>query len=163
MQKESSTPQEAVPYIYGLVAFLKKHSMQQISSIPPHPGDSPRSTVVVFSGSFRSPHGPSSQLPWTPVDSQPCPRYESLQPGLSVWFSLRSDGHRLVGSLPNSFKWLLIPVDGHGRGELSPALQLPQPQVQAGPTCSPTPFLFLLVPSFFCLTKFCMNPDIPPQ
>ena len=80
--------------------------MQQISSILPHPADSPRSTGVLTLGSFCSPHGSSSDLPWTPVDLQPCPRYESLQHGLSVWFSLCSVGHRLVNSLPNSFKWL---------------------------------------------------------
>ena len=80
--------------------------MQQISSIPPHPADSPWSTGVLTLGSFSSPHGSSSELPWTPVDLQPCPRYERLQHGLSVWFSLHSDGHRLVSSLPNSFKWL---------------------------------------------------------
>ena len=103
-ERDSSTSQAVEPYFYGLMAFLKKHSMQQISSIPSRLADSPRSTGVLTLRSFRIPHGSSSQLPWTPVDSQPCPRYESLQPGLSVWFSLRSDGHRLVSSLPNSFK-----------------------------------------------------------
>ena len=75
------------------MAFLKKHSMQQISSIPSHQADSPRSTGVLTLGSFHNPHGSSSQLPWTPVDLQPCPRYERLQHGLSMWFSLRSDCH----------------------------------------------------------------------
>ena len=88
------------------MAFLKKHSMQQISSIPSHPADSPQSTGVLTLGSFCNPHGLSSQLPWTPVDLQPCPRYEMEQHGLSIWLSLHSDGHRLVGSLPNSFRWL---------------------------------------------------------
>ena len=80
--------------------------MQQISSIPSHLADSPRATEVFTQGSFCSPHGSSSQIPWTPVDLQPCPRYETKQPGLSVWFSVCLDGHRLVSSLPNSFKWL---------------------------------------------------------
>ena len=80
--------------------------MQQISSIPSHSADSPRATGVLTLGSFRNPHGSSSQLPWTPVDLQPCPRYERQQHGFSMWFSLHSDGHRLVSSLPNSFKWL---------------------------------------------------------
>ena len=91
------------------MAFLKKHSMQQISSIPTHQADFPRSTGVLTLGSFCKPHGSSSQLPWTPVDLQPCPRYETLQHGLSMWFSLRSDCHRLVSSLPISFKWLPHP------------------------------------------------------
>ena len=91
------------------MAFLKKHSMQQISSIPTHQADSPRSIGVLTLGSFCNPHGSSSQLPWTPVDLQPCPRYETLQHGLSMWFSLCSDCHRLVSSLPNSFKCLPHP------------------------------------------------------
>ena len=66
------------------MAFFKKHSMQQISSTPFHPADSPRSTGVLSLGSFHNPHGSSSQLPWTPVDLQPCPRYERMQHGLSV-------------------------------------------------------------------------------
>ena len=66
------------------MAFLKKHSMQQIFSILSHQADSPRSTGVLTLGSFHNPHGSSSQLPWTPVDLQPCPRYERMQHGLSV-------------------------------------------------------------------------------
>ena len=91
------------------MAFLKKHSMQQISSIPSHQADSPRSIGVFSLGSFCNPHGSSSQLPWTPVDLQPCPRYERLQHSLSMWFSLCSDCHRLVSSLPNCFKCLPHP------------------------------------------------------
>jgi len=91
------------------MAFLKKHSMQCMSSIPSHQADSPRSTGVLTLGSFHNPHGSSSQLPWTPVDLQPCPRYERLQHGLSMWFSLRSDCHRLVSSLSNCFKCLPRP------------------------------------------------------
>ena len=49
------------------------------------------------------PMGSSSQLPWAPVDLQSCPRYERLQHGLSMWFSLCSDCHRVVSSLPNCF------------------------------------------------------------
>ena len=128
------------------MAFLKKHSVQQISSIPSNPADSPWSTGVLTLGSFRSPHGPSSQLPWTPVDSQACPRYESLQPGLSVWFSLRSDGHRLVSSLPNSFKWLPHSSGRPWRGDLSPALQLLSPRL--------VPCALLLSPSFLSLLSF---------
>ena len=86
-----------------------KHSMQHISSTPSHQADSPRSTGVLILGSFCNPHGSSSKLPWTPVDLQPCPRYERLQHGLSMWFSLCSDCHRLVSSLPNSFKCLPHP------------------------------------------------------
>ena len=91
------------------MAFLKKHSMQQISSIPSHLEDSSQSTGVLTLGSFCNPHSSSSQLLWTPVDLQPCPRYERLWHGLSMWFSLCSDCHRLVSSLPNSFKWLPRP------------------------------------------------------
>ena len=80
--------------------------MQRISSIPTHLADSPRAIGVLTLGSFCNPHGSSSQLPWTPVDLQPCPRYERQHHGLSMWFSLRSDGHRLFSLLPNSFKWL---------------------------------------------------------
>ena len=126
------------------MAFLKKHSMQQIFSIPSHQADSPWSIGVLTLGSFYNPHGSSSQLPWTPVDLQPCPRYETLQHGLSMWFSLRSDCQRLVSSLPNCFKCLPLPVDGHGCGDLSPALQPLHPQVQAGPTCSAPSFPFVL-------------------
>ena len=91
------------------MAFLKKHSMQQISSISSHLVDSPRSIGVLTLGSFYNPHGSSSQFPWTPVDLQPCPRYERLQHGLSMWFSLCSGCHRLVSSLPNCFKCLPHP------------------------------------------------------
>ena len=91
------------------MAFLKKHSMQQISSIPCHLKDSPQSTGVLTLGSFCNPHGSSSQLLWTPVDLQPCLRYERLQHGLSMWFSLRSDCHRVVSSLSNCFKCLPLP------------------------------------------------------
>ena len=91
------------------MAFLKKHSMQQIFSILSHQADSPRSTGVLTLGSFHNPHGSSSQLPWTPVDLQPCPRYERLQHGLSMWFSIHSDCHRVVSSLPNCFKCLPCP------------------------------------------------------
>ena len=83
--------------------------MQQISSIPSHQSDSRQSTGVLSLGSFHNPHGSSSQLPWTPVDLQPCPRYERLQHGMSMRFSLRSDCHRLVSSLPNCFKCLPRP------------------------------------------------------
>ena len=103
-ERDSSITQAVEHCFYGLMAFLKKHSMQQISSIPSHPADSPRSTGVLTLGSFHNPHGFSSQLLWTPVDLQPCPRYERQQYDLSMWFSLCSDGHRLVSSLPNSFK-----------------------------------------------------------
>ncbi|XP_027380733.1 uncharacterized protein LOC113881820 isoform X1 [Bos indicus x Bos taurus] len=61
-----------------LMAFLKKHSMQQISSIPSHQADSPLSTGVLTLGSFRNPHGSNSQLPWTPVDLQLCPRMKNM-------------------------------------------------------------------------------------
>ena len=150
-------------YFYGLMAFLKKHSMQQISSIPSHLEDSSQSTGVLTLGSFCNPHSSSSQLLWTPVDLQPCPRYERLWHGLSMWFSLCSDCHRLVSSFPTASNSSPFPVDGRGRGYLSPALQLPLPQVQNVPLCSPPSFPFLLVPSFFCPTKFCMDPDIPSQ
>ena len=145
------------------MAFLKKHSMQCMSSIPSHQADSPWSTGVLTLGSFCNPHGSSSQLPWTPVDLQPCPRYERLQHGLSMWFSLHSDCHRVVSSLPNCFKCLPRSSGWHGCGDLSPMLQLPHPQVQAGPTCSAPSFPFLLVPSFLCPTKFCVDPDVPSQ
>ncbi|XP_070223111.1 chorionic somatomammotropin hormone 2 [Bos mutus] len=72
-ERDSSTPQAVEPYFYGLLGFHKKHSMHQISSIPSHQADSPRSTGVLTLGSFHNPHGSSSQLPWTPVDLQPCP------------------------------------------------------------------------------------------
>ena len=140
-----------------------KHSTQHISSTPFNLADSPRSTGVLTLGSFLNPHGSSSQLPWTPVDLQPCPRYERLQHGLSMWFSIHSECHRVVSSLPNCFKCLPHPSGWHGCGDLSPMLQLPYPQVQAGPTCSPPSFPFLLVPSFLCPTKLCVDPDVPSQ
>ena len=83
--------------------------MQQISSIPSHWAVSLRSIGVFILGSLCNPHGSSSQHPWTPVDLQPCPRYERLQHGLSMWFSLHSDSHRLLSSFPNSFKCLSRP------------------------------------------------------
>ena len=144
------------------MAFLKKHFMEQISSIPSNHADSPWSIGVLTVGSFRNPHGSSSQLLWTPVDLQTCPRYERLHHGLSMWFSLCSDCHRVVSSLPNCSNASIIPVNGHGRGDLSPALQVPLPLMQAGPLA----LLLLplhLVPSFLCPTKFCMDPDNPSQ
>ena len=109
MEKETATPQAVKSYFYGPLAFLKKHPMQQISPIPSHQADSPRSTGVLTLGLFCNPHGSSSQLPEIPVDLQPCPRYERLQHGLSMWFSRRSDCPRLVTSLPNFFKCLPRP------------------------------------------------------
>jgi len=91
------------------MAFLKKHSMQHIFSTPSHQADSPWSAGILTLGSFPIRQGSSSQLLWTPVDLQPCPRYERLQHGLSMWFSLHSDCHRLVSSLPNCFKCLPRP------------------------------------------------------
>ena len=91
------------------MAFLKKHSMQHIFSTPSHQADSPWSAGILTLGSFPIRQGSSSRLLWTPVDLQPCPRYERLQHGLSMWFSLHSDCHRLVSSLPNCFKCLPRP------------------------------------------------------
>jgi len=145
------------------MAFLKKHSMQQIFSIPSHLADSPQSTGVLTLGSFLNPHGSSSQLPWTPVDLQPCPRYERLQHGLSMWFLLCSDCHRLVSSLPNCFKCLPCPSRWPWmRGSL-PSASAPSPPGASCSTCSPPSFPFLLVPSFLCPTKFCVDPDVPSQ
>ena len=137
--------------------------MEQISSIPSHQADSPWSTEVLTMGSFHNPHGSSSQLQWTPVDFQPCPRYERLQHGLSTWFSLHSDCHRLVSSLPNHFKC----IPGHCgrpwmRGSL-PCASASSPPGAVWSPCSPPPFPFLLVCSFLYPTKFCMDPDIPSQ
>ena len=145
------------------MAFLKKHFMEQISSIPSNHADSPWSIGVLTVGSFRNPHGSSSQLPRIPVDLQTSPRYERLQHGLSTWFSLRSDCHRLVSSLPNDFICLPCPQWMAMDMGISPALQLLHPLVQAGPTCSPPSFPFFLVPSFLCPTELCMDPDIPSQ
>ena len=105
--------------------------------------------------SFCNAHGSSSQLPWTPVDLQPCPRYERLQHSLSMWFSLCSDCHRLVSSLSNCFK--CVP---HPSGQPWTQGSLP---CASGPTCSPPSFPFLLVPSFLCPTEFCMDLNIPSQ
>ena len=116
--------------------------MHQISSIPSHQADSPRSTGVLTLGSFHNPHGASSQLPWTPVDLQPCPRYERLQHGLSMWFSLCSDCHRLVSSLPNSFKCLPRPSGWPWTRVSLPRASAPSPP---GASCSP------LLSSFFPL------------
>ena len=114
------------------MAFLKKHPIQQISSIPSHQADSPQSTGVFTLGSFHNLHGSSSQLPWTPVDLQLCPRYERLQHGLPMWFSIRSDCHRLDSSILNCFKCVPHPSGWPWmRGSL-PELQLPHPWVQAG-------------------------------
>ena len=137
------------------MAFLKKHSIQQISSIPSHQADSPQSTGVFTLGSFHNLHGSSSQLPWTPVDLQPCPRYERLQHGLPMWFSIRSDCHRLDSSILNCFK--CVP---HPSGQPWTQGSLP---CASGPTCSPPSFPFLLVPSFLCPTEFCMDLNIPSQ
>ena len=137
------------------MAFLKKHSMHSISSIPSHQVDFPWSTGVLTLGSFHSPHGSSSQLPWTPVDLQPYPRYERLQHGLSMWLSLRSDCHRLVSSLPNCFKCLPRPSGWPWmRGSL-PELQLPHPWVQAGRLG-----LLLLSPSSLSLLSFVLPSSV---
>ena len=116
--------------------------MQQIFSIPSHQADSPRSTGVLTLGSFCNPHSSSSQLLWTPVDLQPCPRYERLQHGLSMWFSLRSDCHRLVSSLPNSFKCLPLPSGWPWTWVSLPRTSAPS---APGARCSP------LLSSFFPL------------
>ena len=137
------------------MAFLKKHFMEQISSIPSNHADSPWSIGVLTVGSFRNPHGSSSQLPRIPVDLQTSPRYERLQHGLSTWFSLRSDCHRLVSSLPNDFiclpcpQWMAMDMD------LSPELQLLLPGVQAGSACSPP-----LSPSSLSLLSFVLPSSV---
>ena len=163
MGKDIALLHRQLTLFYGLMAFLKKHFMEQISSIPSNHADSPWSIGVLTVGSFRNPHGSSSQLPRIPVDLQTSPRYERLQHGLSTWFSLRSDCHRLVSSLPNDFICLPCPQWMAMDMGISPALQLLHPLVQAGPTCSPPSFSFFLVPSFLCPTELCMDPDIPSQ
>ena len=132
------------------MAFLKKHSMQQISSIPTHQADFPRSTGVLTLGSFCKPHGSRSQLPWTPVDLQPCPRYERLQHGLSMWFSLCSDCHRLVSSLPNCFKCLPRPSGWPWTWGSLPCTSAPSSPGAGWSTCS----LLLLSPSSLSLLSF---------
>ena len=77
--------------------------------------------------SFCNAHGSSSQLPWTPVDLQPCPRYERLQHGLSMRFSLCSDCDRLVSSLSNSFKCLPHPSGWPWTRESLPCASAPSP------------------------------------
>ena len=123
--------------------------MQQISSILSHLANFPRATGVLTLGSFHNPHGSSSQLLWTPVDLHPCPRYESQQNGLSIWFSLCSDSHRLISSHPTASNDFPIPVDGHGCGDLSPELQLPHPRCRLVPRA-----LLLLSPSSLSLLSF---------
>ena len=58
---KSTNPQAVEPYFYGLMAFLKKYLMQQISSIPSHQADSPRSTGVLNPGIILQ--SPCLQLP----------------------------------------------------------------------------------------------------
>ena len=118
--------------------------MQQIFSILSHQADSPRSAGVLTLGSFLNSHGSSSQLPWAPVDLQSCPRYERLQHGLSMWFSLRSDCHSLVSSLPNSFKCLPHPSSWPWtRGSL-PCASAPLSPGKGWSTCSAPSFPFVL-------------------
>ena len=83
--------------------------------------------------SFCNAHGSSSQLPWTPVDLQPCPRYERLQHGLSMRFSLCSDCDRLVSSLSNSFKCLPFPRGWPWTWGSLPCASAPSPP---GASCS---------------------------
>ena len=126
------------------MAFFKKHPMQHISSIPSHQADSWQSTGVLTLGSFHNPHGSSSQLPWTPVDLQPCPRYERLHHGLSMWFSLCSECPRLVSSLPNCFKCFPHPSGWPWmRGSL-PWASAPSPPGAGWSPWSPPSFPFLL-------------------
>ena len=97
------------------------------------------------------------------MDLQPCPRYERLQHSLSMWFSLCSDCHRLVSSLPNCFKCLPHPSGWPWtRGSL-PTSSAPSPP-GAGWShllCSFFPLLLFLLS--LCPTKFCMDLDIPSQ
>ena len=58
---KSTNPQAVEPYFYGLMAFLKKYLMQQISSIPSHQADFPRSTGVLNPGIILQ--SPCLQLP----------------------------------------------------------------------------------------------------
>ena len=145
-----------------MASWLSLRSIRFSRFPPSHLADSPRSTGLLTLGSFRNPHGSSFQLPWTPVDLQPCPRYERQQHGFSMWFSLHSDGHRLVSSLPNSFKWLPHFSGRPWTRDLSPALQLTHLQFQAAPTCSPS-FPLFIIPPFLCPAEFCVDPDIPSQ
>ena len=141
------------------MAFLKKHSMQQISSIPSHQADSPRSTGVLTLGSFHNPHGSSSQLPWTPVDLQPCPRYERLQHGLSMWFSLYSDCHRSPASPSDSLRCFpSIPTNYIRCRNLSPP---PAPQHLSTGLVLLAFLLFL--PSFSHPTQLCIDSYNPFQ
>ena len=129
--------------------------MQQISSIPSHWADSLRSIGVLILGSLCNPHGSSSQLPWTPVDLQLCPRYERLQHGLSMWFSLRLDCHRLVSSLSNCFKCIPHPSGWPWmRGSL-PCASAPSP-----PGAGWSPALLLISPSSLSLLSFVLPSSI---
>ena len=61
------------------------------------------------------------------MDLQPCPRYERLQHGLSVWFSLCSDCDRLESSLPNCVKCIPRPSGWPWRRESLPGASAPSP------------------------------------
>ena len=92
------------------MAFLKKHSMQHISLIPSHP-------------IWLTPHGQQESSPWdhSAIPMAPAPSFHGHQwtynpvQGMNscsmacLWFSLCSDCHRLVSSLPNCFKCLPRP------------------------------------------------------
>ena len=88
-------------------------------------------------------------------DLQPCPRYERLQHGLSMWFSLCSDCHRLVSSLPNCFKCLPRPS---GWPWTRGSLQVLQPLHSR---CRLVPLaLLLLSPSSLSLLSFVLPSSV---
>ena len=137
--------------------------MQQISSIPSHPADSARSTGLLTLRAFCNPMAPAPSFhghQWTynPVRGMKACSMACLCSSHSVQIVTGELVHSPTASNDSP-----ITVDSHGGGDLSPGLQLPQPQVQAGPTCFPPYFPFLLVPSFLSPTEFCVDQDIPPQ
>ena len=148
-----------------MVSWLSLRSIRCSRFPPSHP-------IRLF------PHGQQESSPWdhSAIPMAPAPSFRghqwtynpvrgmkgSIMACLCGSHSVQTVTGYLVYS-PTASNDFPIPLDSHGLGELSPALQLPQPQVQAGPRCSPPSFPFLLVPSFVCPTKFCVDPNIPSQ
>ena len=124
-----------------------------------------------------TPHGQQESSPWdhSTIPMAPAPSFHGHQwtynpvrgmKGCSMaclWFSLRSDCHRLVSSLPNCFNCLPRPSGRPWTWGSLPCASAPSP---------PGAGMSHLLSSFFPLppcpfspfpTKFCMDPDVPSQ
>ena len=141
------------PCLHGCLAFLQRHSpLLSPSSCPlgclPAVNSSPQPGISLQSLCS------SSQLHIL-VDLCPCPWYVGPWHGLSVWFSLHSDCHRLAALPSESLKcFLSVPTDCPLG--ISPLLQLSYRRGAGSvhPLSSSFSLTSFILPRFVCICVF---------